>query len=88
MRGGGDMLGLLKKYPGRAVTIHMKPFSSKTSDVFFDDDFCEVDWDDYFKVCRESAGVRWYIVEYINKDRYPNSPVDALAAAAEWFRAR
>ncbi len=88
MRGGGDMLGLLKKYPGRAGTIHMKPFSSKISDVFFDDDFCEVDWDDYFKVCRESAGVRWYIVEYINKDRYPNSPVDALAAAAEWFRAR
>jgi sugar phosphate isomerase/epimerase len=88
MRGGGDMVGLLKKYPGRAVTIHMKPFSSVTRDIFFDDEKCEVDWDEYFEICRKTAGVRWYIVEYVNKERFPDNPVGALAAAAAWFRKR
>ena len=85
MQGGGDMMGLLKKYPGRAGTIHVKPFSSKTEDVFFDDATCEIDWADYFETCRKYAGVRWYIIEYTNPKRF-SCPMDALAAAAKWFK--
>jgi sugar phosphate isomerase/epimerase len=88
MRGGGDMVGLLKKYPGRGVTIHMKPFSKQGDDTFFDDPSCEINWDEYFEICRKEAGVRWYIVEYLNNARYPNDPVTALAESAKWFRSR
>ncbi|MDR2569796.1 MAG: sugar phosphate isomerase/epimerase [Oscillospiraceae bacterium] len=87
MRGGGDMTALLKKYPGRGVTVHMKPFSSKGDDTFFDDPNCDIDWDEYFKICRNEAGVRWYIVEYLNPVRYKD-PLDGLAASAKWFRNR
>ena len=88
LRGGGDMIGLLKKYPGRAGTVHMKPFSTESRNTFFDDPNCNIDWDEYFKICRNEAGVRWYIVEYVNNERFPNSPIDALEAAAKWFRSR
>jgi len=85
MNGGGDMISLLKKYPGRGVTVHMKPYSSKGDDTFFDDPDCEINWDDYFRICRSEAGVRWYIVEYLNPKRFKN-PMDGLAASAKWFR--
>ncbi|MCL2740931.1 MAG: sugar phosphate isomerase/epimerase [Oscillospiraceae bacterium] len=87
MHGGGDMVGLLRKYPGRAPTVHMKPYSA-AGGTFFGEPGDEVDWDDYFSICRRDAGVRWYIVEYLNKDRYPGDPIGALADSARWFRGR
>jgi sugar phosphate isomerase/epimerase len=88
MQGGGDMMGLLKKYPGRGATVHMKPFSSQSRNTFFDDPNCEIDWDEYFKICRNEVGVRWYIVEYLNNERYPNDPMRGMAESAKWFRSR
>jgi len=85
MHGGADMTAMLQKYPGRGVTVHLKPFSSKSNDTFYDDPNCEIDWDEYFKICRNQAGVRWYIIEYLNPSRYED-PFDGLAAAAKWFR--
>ena len=86
LAGGGDMMTMLKKYPGRAITVHMKPWAKETEDTFFDDSNCTIDWDDYFKTCRTRAGVRWYIVEYLNHQRYLNDPIVALADSAKWFR--
>jgi sugar phosphate isomerase/epimerase len=88
MSGGGDMMALLKKYPGRGTTVHVKPFSNESRDTFFDDPNCVINWDDYFNVCRNEAGVRWYIIEYLNNGRFPNDPMAGLAASAKWFRAR
>lgn len=86
MHGGADMINMLKKYPGRAVTLHMKPFSPDSRDTFFDDPNCIIDWDEYFEIARKEAGVRWYIVEYLNEARFPNDPIGALEASAKWFR--
>ena len=88
MRGGGDMVGLLKKYPGRAATVHVKPFADGGGSTFFDDANCTVDWDEYFEICRREAGVRWYIIEYADGERFPGDPMGALAASAKWFRGR
>jgi len=88
MTGGGDMMGLLKKYPGRGTTVHMKPFATGNSSTFFDDPNCVINWGEYFEICRKEAGVRWYIVEYLNNERFPNDPIAALAASAKWFRSR
>ena len=86
MSGGGDMMGLLKKYPGRGVTVHVKPFAKGVDDIFFDDAACEIDWDEYFQVGRDIAGVRWYIIEYMNNVRHPGDPMAGLVEAAKWFR--
>lgn len=88
MTGGGDMVGLLKKYPGRAGSVHIKPFAEGNASTFFDDSNCVINWDDYFKICRNEAGVRWYIIEYLDEKRFPNDPMKALAASAKWFRSR
>ena len=88
LRGGGDMVGLLKKYPGRAGTVHMKPWSKDTNNIFFDDPGCQINWDEYFEICRKEAGVRWYIVEYLNNERFPDDPIGAIKASAIWFRGR
>jgi len=86
LAGGGDMINLLKKYPGRSGTIHVKPHSDASSDTFFDDPNCNINWEEYFDICRNSAGVRWYIIEYLNDARFPGDPIAGLAAAAKWFR--
>jgi len=88
MRSYKDMIGMLKKYPGRAGTVHVKPFSSESTSTFFDDPNCLINWDEYFEICRNEAGVRWYIIEYQDKERFPNDPMGALIAAAKWFRAK
>jgi len=88
LSGGGDMMALLKKYPGRSGTVHVKPFSTDSDDTFFDDPNCTINWDEYFSVCRNEAGVRWYIIEYLNDKRFPGDPIAGMKAAADWFRGR
>lgn len=88
MDGGGDMLNLLKKYPGRGVSVHVKPYSKKGCNTFFGDSDDPIDWDDYFNVCRREAGVRWYIIEYLNDKRFPGDPMAGLVESAKWFASR
>ncbi len=51
----------LKKYPGRAVTVHVKEHSSTNREAFVGEG--EVKWKDVFGVCESVAGTKWYIVE-------------------------
>jgi len=88
MAGGGDMMEMLRKYPGRGVTVHVKPFANDDKGTFFDDANCVIDWDEYFAICRTQAGVRWYIIEYMDNKKFPNDPMAGLEASAKWFRAR
>ena len=84
---GYQMMDLLKKYPGRAATVHVKPWAEDKRSTFFDTPNCSINWDEYFQVCRSQAGVRWYIIEYHDKERFPD-PVAGLEASARWFRGR
>jgi len=60
MDGGGDPYAILKKFPGRATTIHLKPHG-KAGAVLGEDD---VRWDEVWKLCEEPGKTEWYIVEY------------------------
>jgi sugar phosphate isomerase/epimerase len=53
--GKGDPLAMLKKFPGRTRTIHIKEYEEKT----FAGDF----YKEIFRLCETSAGIKWYIVE-------------------------
>ena len=70
LRGGGDIISLLEKYPGRAVTIHLKPYSLDAGKddpnlgfkpLIGEDD---VPWHSVFDFCEKRGGTKWYIVEY------------------------
>jgi sugar phosphate isomerase/epimerase len=55
LSGGGDPIAMLKEFPGRTRTIHIKEHQEKT---FASDYYQEV-----FRLCETTCGTRWYIVE-------------------------
>jgi hypothetical protein len=55
LAGGGDPIAILKKFPGRSWTVHIKEHEDKT----FDSDF----YKEVFRLCETISGTQWYIVE-------------------------
>jgi len=58
--GGGDPVAELKKFPGRATTIHLKEHGGAATAVIGEGD---VTWKEIFALC-EAGGTQWYIVEH------------------------
>ena len=60
---GVEPVAVLKKYPQRAQTVHIKPFSlTKGSVVQIGED--DIDWVETVKFCEEQGNTDYYIVEY------------------------
>ncbi|MEA3345206.1 MAG: sugar phosphate isomerase/epimerase [Chloroflexota bacterium] len=87
--GGGDCVSILERYPGRAITVHLKPYSTEAGPhaekgfrpLIGEDDIL---WDDVFRLCETIGGTEWYIVEY-ESDAYP--PLEAVARCLDAIRA-
>jgi len=62
LHGGADALPFLQRYPGRAVTVHLKPHSATNPQALIGED--DIPWPELFAVCESSGGTEWYIVEY------------------------
>ena len=79
--GGADPVAVLKRYPGRAVTVHLKEHGGPDDAVIGGGG---VRWPDVFAVCEVTGGTRWYIVEHERKRPDPLAEVkrclDALRA--------
>jgi sugar phosphate isomerase/epimerase len=86
MSGGGDPVVFLKRYPGRAKTVHIKPFSKAKPNAVIGDD--ELPWKEIFNLCETIGGTKWYIVEY-ESDAYPPlvSIEKCLEALRRWGKA-
>lgn len=59
--GGADPLTVLKKYPGRARTIHIKAHSAGPEAVIPEGD---IDWNAIFQFCEGPGKTEWYVVEH------------------------
>lgn len=88
--GGADLISILERYPGRGVTVHLKPYSREAGKddprrgfrpLIGDDD---VPWDDVFRLCESVGGTEWYIVEY-ESDAYP--PLEAVDRCLQKLKA-
>jgi len=55
LSGNGDPIAMLKEFPGRTRSIHIKEHEDKT----FDSDY----YKEVFRLCETSSGTKWYIVE-------------------------
>jgi len=82
LAGNADLIGILKKFPGRAGTLHLKPYSPSLAATggmeagfkpLIGED--EVPWNDVFSLVEGAGGTEWYIVEY-ESDAYP--PLEAV----------
>jgi sugar phosphate isomerase/epimerase len=69
--GGADPVAVLKKYPGRARTIHIKPHGAGSEGVIGEGD---VDWKAVFAFCENKGKTEWYIVEHETS----KNPLDAV----------
>lgn len=70
---GVDPLAYLKKYPGRATTIHLKEHSKTKPDAMFGEG--DIPFKAIIKECRTNGGTEWFIVEE-EKDAMP--PLEAV----------
>jgi sugar phosphate isomerase/epimerase len=61
LAGGGDPVAMLKKYPGRSLTVHLKEQGGAEGAVIGQGD---IPWKDVFEVCETTGGTLWYIVEH------------------------
>lgn len=61
MIGGGDPVAILKKYPGRSASVHLKEFGGPETAVIGQG---VVPWAEVFKVCETTGGTAWYVVEH------------------------
>ena len=59
--GGGDPVAILKKYPGRSTTVHLKEHGGPGGAVIGQGD---VPWQKVFDICESTGGTVWYIVEH------------------------
>src|SRR5207249_11515326 len=55
LAGNGDPIAMLKKFPGRTPTIHIKEHQDKS----FESDF----YKEVFRLCETISATKWYIVE-------------------------
>ena len=65
--GGGSAEDFLAKYPGRALTVHLKEYSKTEPDALVGDG--DVDFPEIFRLCESVGGTQWYIVEYEKPSR-------------------
>jgi sugar phosphate isomerase/epimerase len=74
--GGADPVAVLKKYPGRARSIHLKAFGGGPDAVIGED---KVDWPSVFAFCETKGKTQWYVLEHESgKD-----PLDAVRRSYE-----
>jgi sugar phosphate isomerase/epimerase len=92
LSGGADIdtAGIIRKYPGRAVTVHLKPYTPSLAKDDLHAGFRpligedEIPWDEFFQACETVGGTEWYIVEY-ESDAYP--PLEAVDRCLQALRA-
>ena len=64
---GPEPVAVLKKYPGRAQTVHLKPYSlTKGMSVPIGED--DIDWAETVKFCNEKGNTEYFIIEYEEAD--------------------
>jgi len=64
MGGGCDPVATLKKFPGRARTVHVKGFRGIVGED-------KAPWDEIFPLCETIGKTEWYIVEEDGSNKYP-----------------
>jgi sugar phosphate isomerase/epimerase len=79
--GGGDAIGMLRKFPGRSVSLHIKDHGGKPGAVFGEG---TVDWKEVFQICETTGGTKQYIIE--EEGRAGLEALDDVRRAIQNFR--
>jgi sugar phosphate isomerase/epimerase len=81
LHGGAETTPFLKKYPGRATTVHLKEYSKTNNKALIGEG--EVPWDEVFQLCETIGGTEWYIVE---QESYAYPPMECVDRCLQALR--
>jgi sugar phosphate isomerase/epimerase len=82
LHGGGDPLACLQRYPGRALTVHLKEYAADKDQVILGEG--DVDWSRIFEEVESQGKTEWYIVE---QESYPYLPLESVRRCLENLKA-
>lgn len=81
LHAGAEAGPFLRKYPGRATTVHLKEFDPENEKVLIGEG--KVDWNEIFSLCESVGGTEWYIVE---QEAYPTTPLEGVEKCLQYLR--
>lgn len=79
LAGGADPVAILKKYAGRARSIHLKAHGGSAEAVIGED---QVNWKEVFKFCETKGKTQWYVLEHESS----KDPLDAVRRSFQALR--
>jgi sugar phosphate isomerase/epimerase len=82
LHGGADVIPLIKKYPGRTRTMHLKEYSKTNDKALIGEG--DIKWNDLFKACETVGATEWYIIE---QESYAFPPMECIKKCLENVRA-
>ena len=81
MHGGAEAGPFLKRYPGRAATVHLKEYAESYNTALIGEG--DVKWPEIFELCETIAGTEWYIVE---QESYAFPPLECVVKCLQNLR--
>ncbi len=81
MTGGADPVPFLERYPGRALTVHLKEFSPDNPNALIGEG--DVPWAEVFRLCETIGGTQWYIVE---QETHAGPPLESVRICLQNLR--
>jgi len=82
MHGGADAVPFLERYPGRAVTVHLKEYSATNDKALIGEG--DVPWAEIFRLCETTGATEWYIVE---QESYAYEPLECVRRCLQALKA-
>ncbi|MBI5879326.1 MAG: sugar phosphate isomerase/epimerase [Chloroflexi bacterium] len=71
LEAGADPAAVLRRYPGRATTVHLVEYSRANPLALLGEG--DVPWSNVLSTCREAGGTEWFIIE---QEQYPYSQLE------------
>jgi len=81
MHGNADPVPFLKRYPGRALTVHLKEYSRSNERALIGEG--DVPWQEVFSICESTGKTEWYIVE---QESYAYPPLECVERCLKALR--
>ncbi|MCZ7644192.1 MAG: sugar phosphate isomerase/epimerase [Planctomycetota bacterium] len=73
LHGGANVVPFVSKYPGRALTVHLKEYAAGRDKALIGEG--DVDWTSCFDLCESVGATEWYIIE---QESYAFPPMECI----------
>jgi sugar phosphate isomerase/epimerase len=73
LHGGADTAPFIERYPGRALSVHLKEYSASNPTALIGEG--DVPWATVLDLCERVGGTKWYVIE---QESYAYPPMQCI----------